>query len=75
MTKTRLVLGKALPEAPSPTATACGSDTHHLHQLRHGHLKLDDDRVRHIGHWPDDLVVIFKQALKQAMLGVGGAGH
>lgn len=63
------------PEAPYPMAMAGGSGTYHLHQLRHGHLKLDDDWVGHIGHRPDDLVVVFKQLLKQAVLRIGGAGH
>lgn len=75
MREIKLALGKHLPEAPYPMTTARGPDTHHLHQLRHGHLKLDDDGVRHVGHRPDDLVVIFKQPLKQTVLSLGAAGH
>lgn len=67
--------GKASSRSPTPMATTCGSSTHHLHQLRHGHLKLDDDRVRHVGHRSDDLVVIFEQPLKQTVLSLGGDGH
>lgn len=67
--------GEASSRSPAPHGHGLRASTHHLHQLRHGHLKLDDDGVRHIGYRSDDLVVIFEQPLKQTVLSLGGDGH
>lgn len=50
-----------------------GAATHHLHQLGHGHLELDDDGVRDVLDGTDELVVALKEGRVEPVLGLGAA--
>lgn len=45
--------------------------SHHFDELRHGHLKLNYDRVRHILHGSDVLVITGEDDGEQPVLGLG----
>lgn len=47
--------------------------THHLHQLRHGHLELDDDGVRDVLDGAHELVVALEEGRVEPVLGLGAA--
>lgn len=61
--------------AGPPVACRCPgrAATHHLHQLGHGHLELDDDGVRDVLDGTDELVVALKEGRVEPVLGLGAA--
>lgn len=60
-------------EAPALPRCPAGQCTHHLHQLRHGHLELDDDRVRDVLDGAYELVVALEEGRVEPVLGLGAA--
>lgn len=41
---------------------------YHICELGNGHFKIHSDRVGHIFHWPDELVVLGEEFVKQPLL-------
>lgn len=60
ITGVALAIGVCLQ--PSPNLIS--NESYHICKLGNGHLKIHCDRIRHIFHWPDELVVLGEEFVK-----------
>lgn len=49
---------------PSLNLSSILNESYHICQLGNGHFKIHCDRIRHIFHWPDELVILREEFVK-----------